>query len=87
MNDLKGDLDMPTIADRINEVIDRDIKPALGMHGGGVDFVSFDEGDGVLRVSLTGMCNGCPHAQATISGMVEGVIQQFVPEVKEVVPV
>lgn len=78
---------MSDIETKINEVLDRDIKPALAMHGGGVDFVSFDEVDGTVRVNLTGMCNGCPHAQATISGMVEGVLQQFVPEVKAVVPV
>lgn len=76
---------MSEIETRIQSVIDESIRPALAMHGGGIDFVDFDEPSGMLRIDLTGMCGGCPHAQATISGMVEGAIREVVPEVKEVV--
>lgn len=73
--------------DKIIDIINEQIRPALATHGGGIDFVAFDEASGELQVALSGMCGGCPHAQATISGMVEAVICESVPEVKSVVRV
>lgn len=76
---------MATVVERIVEVIESDVRPAIESHGGGIEFMGFDEASGVLTVELTGVCSGCPGAQATIRNMVEGVIRQNVPEVKEVV--
>lgn len=76
---------MSELVKKIEEVIAADVRPAIESHGGGIDFVDFDEAKGVLTVRLTGVCGGCPGAQATIRNMVEGVIQRSVPEVKEVV--
>lgn len=76
-----------TLSEKIQIVLKQHIQPQLEQHGGGINFVDFDEPSGKLEVNLLGMCNGCPHAQATISGMVEQVLQQIIPEVKQVVSV
>ena len=76
---------MATTVEKIAQVIETDVKPNIEAHGGGIELISFDESTGVLTVQLTGVCGGCPGAQATIRNMVEGVIQQTVPEVKQVV--
>lgn len=76
---------MTDIETKIREIIDGHIAPALATHGGGIEFVDFDEPSGMLRVDLVGMCGGCPHAQETMRGMVEEAIKSAVPEVREVV--
>lgn len=76
---------MATVVEKIVQVIESEVRPALESHGGGIEFKSFSETDGVLTVILTGMCNGCPGARATMQNMVHGVINRSVPEVKEVV--
>ncbi len=59
------------------------IKPYLQNDGGDVEFVS--EKDGIVRVRLTGACGGCPMSTITLKNVVEQMIKQDVPEVKEVV--
>lgn len=76
---------MSEVVEKIMNAIETQVRPMIESHGGGIDFIDFDEANGVLRVQLTGVCSGCPGAQATIRNMVEAVIQRTVPEVKEVV--
>jgi Fe-S cluster biogenesis protein NfuA len=76
---------MSEVKERIEKVIESDVRPIIESHGGGIEFLSFDDASGVVKVELTGVCCGCPGAAATIRNMVEGVIQRSVPEVREVV--
>jgi Fe-S cluster biogenesis protein NfuA len=76
---------MSEVAEKIVKVIDSDVRPVIESHGGGIEFLGFDDASGVVKVELTGGCCGCPGAAATIRNMVEGVIQRSVPEVREVV--
>ena len=76
---------MSAVVERIVQVIESEVRPALESHGGGIEFKSFNEADGVLSVILTGMCSGCPGARATMQNMVLSVINKSIPEVKEVV--
>ena len=76
---------MATTAEKIAEVLETNVRPIIESHGGGIEFMGFDEVSGVLKVELRGACSGCPGAAATLRNMVEGVIQRYVPEVKEVV--
>lgn len=73
-----------TIVEKIQTVIDQQIRPALQSHGGDIEFVSFEEAAGVLQVRLTGACGGCPFAQETLRVQVEGVIREEIPEVLKV---
>ncbi len=54
-------------------------------HGGWVEIVSI--GENRVEVRLGGACDGCALSPTTLKGWVGGTIQQFFPEIKEVVAV
>ena len=62
-----------------------ELRPALQMDGGDVEFVGLDAG--VVQVRLTGACGGCPMATMTLTGFVEERLRNRVPEVTQVVRV
>ena len=74
-----------TTQEKIIEVLNTVVTPALQTHGGDATFVSFDEESGTLCVELVGSCGTCPFAQETLRMTVEAAIKQDVPEVKSVV--
>jgi len=43
--------------------------------------------DGVVKVKLTGACQGCPMSQMTLKNGIQRLLLQEVPGVKEVVSV
>jgi len=70
--------------DKVTKAINK-IKPMLEADGGSVELLKVDEKSGTVTVRLTGACGCCPHAAMTLKGVVERVIKEEVPEVKEVV--
>ena len=74
-----------TFDDKVAEVIET-IRPMLQNDGGDIELVGIDE-DKTVRVRLRGACSGCPGAQMTLKMGVERLLQQKLPEVKEVVAV
>lgn len=71
----------------IKKQIKEKVRPALVMDGGNIEFVDFDEKNGILKVKLLGSCNGCPMAGITLKNAVFGVLREYVPEITEVVSV
>lgn len=69
---------------KIQETIDK-VRPILQRDGGDVEFVSFL--DGVVKVKLQGACGNCPGATMTLKMLIEKVLKEDIPEVKEVVRV
>jgi Fe-S cluster biogenesis protein NfuA len=67
--------------ERVQEVLDK-VRPALQADGGDVEFVALE--DGVVKVRLTGACNGCPMSQLTLTHSVERVLKAEIPEVERV---
>lgn len=67
------------------ELLDQLVRPALLDHGGGVEFLSFE--DGILRLRMLGQCAGCPGATMTNETLIEGQLMPLVPELKQVVMV
>ena len=61
------------------------IRPALQADGGDVELVDVE--DGVVKLRLTGACNGCPMATMTLRDGIQRVIMEEVPEVKQIVSV
>ena len=51
-------------------------------HGGWVRML--DYADESLSVEMGGACVGCPLAQNTLHGWVEGTVRQFFPDLKQV---
>ena len=74
-----------TFNDKVAEVIET-IRPMLKNDGGDIELVGVDE-DKTVRVRLQGACSGCPGAAMTLKMGVERLLQQKLPEVKEVVAV
>jgi Fe-S cluster biogenesis protein NfuA len=72
------------IEEKIKESLDT-IRPSLQADGGDIDFVSFDEKKGIVKVSLVGHCAHCPMSQITLKEGVEAILKKEVPEVKEVI--
>jgi len=60
------------------------IRPALQADGGDVEFVSFDENTGIVKVKLQGACAGCPMATMTIKNGIEAYLKENIPQVSAV---
>ena len=75
--------DEALIVERIKELIETYVKPAVEMDGGNIEFKSFDQG--VVTVILQGSCSGCPSSTVTLKSGIEGMLKRMVPEVTEVV--
>ena len=71
------------IDNKIIEILDEYIKPAVEQDGGAIQFESFNKG--VVKVSLQGACSGCPSSMITLKGGIEKLLKRFIPEVNEVV--
>ncbi len=76
-----------SLRERIEEVIDKEIRPALMRDGGNIAVVDVDEKEGIVKVQLLGACGGCPMSMITLTMFVERYLRAKVPEVKKVVPV
>ena len=70
--------------DKVEEVLNK-IRPSLMRDGGDVELI--DVSDGTVKVKLTGACAGCPMSTMTLKVGIEQILQQEIPEVKEVVAV
>jgi Fe-S cluster biogenesis protein NfuA len=68
--------------ERIEEVLNKDVRPALQRDGGNIELV--DVIDGVVKVRLRGACAGCPMSQLTMTNFVEGALKGKIPEIKKV---
>ena len=75
--------DEAIIVQKIKDLIDTYVKPAVEMDGGNIEFKSFHEG--IVTVILQGSCSGCPSSTVTLKSGIEGMLKRMVPEVKEVV--
>jgi len=70
------------IIDKINEVLDSKIRPAVARDGGDITFKSFK--DGVVTVELKGSCSGCPSSIMTLKQGVQNLLCHYIPEIKSV---
>jgi Fe/S biogenesis protein NfuA len=78
--DLSGD-----VAQRLIQVLEEQINPAIAAHGGRADLVAVEEDTAYLR--LSGGCAGCGLAAVTLSQGIEVAIRDGVPEIVNVVDV
>ena len=67
---------------KINEVLDQKIRPAVARDGGDISFRSFK--DGIVTVELKGSCSGCPSSIMTLKQGVQNLLCHYIPEVKSV---
>jgi len=72
--------------EKVKDVIDSILRPALQGHGGDVELVGTDD-DNNVKIRLKGACQGCPGAAMTMKAGIERILRAKVPEVKEVIAV
>jgi Fe-S cluster biogenesis protein NfuA/nitrite reductase/ring-hydroxylating ferredoxin subunit len=68
---------------RVQRALDR-VRPYLGSHAGGVEYLGVDAG-GVARLRLEGSCHGCPSSTVTVELAITGAVHDAAPEVTDVV--
>lgn len=69
--------------DAIRDLLEEYVRPAVENDGGAIDYRGYE--DGIVTVILRGSCAGCPSSTATLKGGIERLLQQHLPDVKEVV--
>jgi Fe-S cluster biogenesis protein NfuA len=62
------------------------IRPYLLTDGGDVELVEITN-DLVVKVKLSGACDGCPFSMQTLSAGIEQAIRKKVPEIKELISI
>ena len=67
---------------RVQRALDQ-VRPYLGSHAGGVEYLGVTHG--VARLRLEGSCHGCPSSTVTVRLAIEGAVLDAAPEVAEVV--
>ena len=77
-----GPVQSNEIINKINEVLDSKVRPAVAKDGGDITFKSFK--DGVVTVELKGSCSGCPSSIMTLKQGVQNLMCHYIPEVKSV---
>ena len=70
------------VINKINEILDSKIRPAVARDGGDITFKSFK--NGVVTVELKGSCSGCPSSIMTLKQGVQNLLCHYIPEVKNV---
>ncbi len=70
------------VINKINEVLDAKIRPAVARDGGDIKLKSFK--NGVVIVELKGSCSGCPSSAMTLKQGVQNLLCHYIPEVKSV---
>jgi Fe-S cluster biogenesis protein NfuA len=65
---------------RVIQALTAEVGPALQMDGGGIEVV--DVNDGIVRVRLQNVCNGCPSTIMTVIMGIEQELRRHVPEVE-----
>ena len=72
------DLHPVPVTERVQKALDG-VRPYLGSHAGGVEFLGIDEA-GVAHLALEGSCDGCPSSLVTVKLAIERAIMDAAPE-------
>ena len=81
-SDKNKNLNKDETIDKIIDVLDNKIRPAVARDGGDIKFKSFK--DGIVKVQLQGSCSGCPSSLMTLKQGVQNLLKHYVKEVNSV---
>lgn len=73
------------IENKIRQILDNEIRPAVAMDGGDITFDKFE--NGTVFLHLQGSCAGCPSSTMTLKMGIETRLREAIPEVQEVVSI
>lgn len=67
------DTDSEVVA-MIKELLDTRVRPAIREDGGDLNYLGFDEGTGIVKLSLKGSCRGCASSAVTLKSGIERML-------------
>lgn len=73
------------LADKVRQLLDQMINPALAMHGGFAELKGVE--DDRVFVTMGGGCQGCAVSAQTLRDGIDRTIREHIPEVSEIVDV
>ena len=73
---------LSAVEQQITQLLEDEIRPALAMDGGDINYIGFEEG--IVTVQMVGACGTCPSATATLKLGVERLLMEEIPEVRGV---
>lgn len=79
-----GELD-GSMEDKVRQVLDRVVNPAIAAHGGRADLVAVEEA--TVYLQLSGGCQGCGMATVTLGQGIEVALREAIPEIEQVIDV
>jgi len=80
--DQEDNLEADPIIQKIKELIDTRVRPAVAQDGGDIIYHGFE--GGVVFLQMQGACSGCPSSTMTLKNGIENMLKHYVPEVVEV---
>ncbi len=82
IQEIGADTADPELVERIKQLIDEKVRPAVAQDGGDIEYRGFK--DGVVYLEMKGACSGCPSSTITLKQGVEGMLMHYCPEVTSV---
>ena len=70
------------IVNKINDLLEQRIKPAVAQDGGDINFVKLQKG--IVFLELRGACSGCPSSTITLKSGIENMLKYYIPEIDSV---
>jgi Fe-S cluster biogenesis protein NfuA len=71
---------LDTTSQRIVNILEEYVKPAVAADGGNILFDSYDETDKRVKVVLQGACNGCPSSTFTLKNGIENMLKDMLQD-------
>lgn len=68
--------------DKIETILEQDVRPMLKSHGGQVELIEYNEG--IVVVQLLGACSNCPSANLGTKQFIEETLKQKFAEIDKV---
>lgn len=73
----KNNTPLDDFSQKIVEILDEYVKPAVASDGGNIAFQSFDENTKTVKVILQGACSGCPSSTITLKNGIETMLKDM----------
>ena len=71
------------LSQKVADIINNEVNPAVASHGGVVELVGVDDNKAII--AFGGGCQGCGMADVTLKQGVELMIKEKIPEIIEVI--
>ena len=72
-------IDRTPTEQKIVNILEEYIKPAVASDGGNIAFSQYDEDSKVVEVVLQGACSGCPSSTFTLKNGIENMLKEMMP--------